>query len=193
MDEIVRRAMAKWPEVPKAFGWLKLDARGNWSVKTASGSFERISNPALVEFIGRNYECDGEGRWYFQNGPQRVYVTLAYAPFVYRLEDGLVAHTGKRAQELRGAWLDERGALVLETELGPGVLADRDLPRAVEAFVDAEGRPLDEAALAAIDAGQAWFSLGGTRVRVGKLAATDLAAKFGFITTPRPGSGEPEC
>ena len=27
MDDIVRQAMAKWPNVPDCFGWLALDAR----------------------------------------------------------------------------------------------------------------------------------------------------------------------
>ena len=29
MDEIVIRAMQKWPNVPNVFGWLKLDRRGD--------------------------------------------------------------------------------------------------------------------------------------------------------------------
>ncbi|MCD6666313.1 MAG: DUF2946 family protein, partial [Hydrogenophaga sp.] len=28
MDEIVKAAMAKWPQVPACYGWLGLDARG---------------------------------------------------------------------------------------------------------------------------------------------------------------------
>ena len=30
MDDIVKQAMAKWPNVPACWGWLGLDARGNW-------------------------------------------------------------------------------------------------------------------------------------------------------------------
>jgi hypothetical protein len=30
MDDIVKQAMAKWPNVPACHGWLGLDARGHW-------------------------------------------------------------------------------------------------------------------------------------------------------------------
>jgi len=95
MDEIVLRALLKWPNVPSVYGWLRLDRRGRWSIRmpsvpTAPGAadaaprFERIVNPAMIEFIGRNYTRDAEGRYFFQNGPQRVFVTLEYTPWIYR-------------------------------------------------------------------------------------------------------------
>ena len=85
MDQAVIRALAKWPGVPAVYGWLALDERGNWLLRGASaGGFGPIGNAALREFIGRNYARDPRGCWYFQNGPQRVYVRLACAPFVYR-------------------------------------------------------------------------------------------------------------
>jgi hypothetical protein len=206
MDEIVARAMQKWPNVPNVFGWLRLDRRGGWLVKsrqTRDGApvFERISNAAVIEFIGRNYQADERGRWYFQNGPQRVFVTLESAPYVYRLRaDGtsLEAHTGATPGVLRGAWLDERGQLLLETELGVGVLTDRDLQAAEQRMTDAAGAPLGEAAFDALasgasDAPPAFLELAGTRIRIGHLAASDLARRFGFDPAPRPAPGEPEC
>ena len=63
MDDIVLRAMQKWPDVPNVFGWLRLDRRGNWLVKSRSGEFGRIANFAVCEFIGRNYAADERGRW----------------------------------------------------------------------------------------------------------------------------------
>ena len=80
MDEIVKQGMAKWPNVPSVYGWLSLDRRGNWLIKG-----ERIANPIVADFIGRNYEHDEKGRWFFQNGPQRVFISLDYTPYVYRL------------------------------------------------------------------------------------------------------------
>ena len=77
MDDTVMRAMAKWPNVPNAYGWLALDARGRWLLKG-----ERIGNAGVVEFIGRNYAPDDRGRWFFQNGPQRVFVTIEIAPWI---------------------------------------------------------------------------------------------------------------
>ena len=80
MDEIVKQGMAKWPNVPSVYGWLGLDRRGHWLIKG-----ERIANTIVADFIGRNYERDDRGRWFFQNGPQRVFIALDYTPFVYRM------------------------------------------------------------------------------------------------------------
>ena len=110
MDEIVIRSMARWPDIPDVYGWLALDRRGNWLLKGRSGGFERIGNKAVGEFIGRNYQHDDAGRWFFQNGPQRVFVTLHGLPLVYRLEgDSVLAHTGALAQSVTALWLDDAG------------------------------------------------------------------------------------
>ena len=80
MDELVRQAMAKWPNVPHAYGWLGLGMRGDWYLRDeaaqAAGPFSGPGSSAasrgsvlqlekLVEFIGRNYLVDEQGRWYF--------------------------------------------------------------------------------------------------------------------------------
>ena len=33
MDDIVKAALAKWPNVPDCYGWLGFDARGNWYMR----------------------------------------------------------------------------------------------------------------------------------------------------------------
>src|SRR6195256_885869 len=97
MDDIVIRGMAKWPNVPAVYGWLALDRRGQWRIKG-----ELISNPTVTAFIGRNFERDERGCWFFQNGPQRVFVALDYAPLVLRVTGAegsaleFEAHTGKK-------------------------------------------------------------------------------------------------
>ncbi|HSD43161.1 MAG: DUF2946 family protein [Bacteroidota bacterium] len=203
MDEIVIRAMQKWPNVPNVFGWLKLDRRGNWLVKSRQSgagapAFERITNAAVIDFIGRNYAHDERGRWFFQNGPQRVFVTLEYTPFVYRLRDdgdSIETHTGVAATEVRSAWIDDGGMLVLETELGPGVLLDRDLPRLLDRIETASGRASEES-LAALTAGAVpdlTLELGRRRVPLSALAVGEAAARFGFDPAPAPVPGEPEC
>ena len=95
MDDIVKAALLKWPNVPDCRGWLALDARGQWYMRDdriqAAGPFpqvkgSRIQHEPLLAFLHRNYESDGRGAWYFQNGPQRVYVELEAAPWVWRLQ-----------------------------------------------------------------------------------------------------------
>jgi hypothetical protein len=198
MDEIVARAMQKWPNVPAVFGWLRLDRRGHWWVKSGGTqgvpAFERIGNSAVAAFIGRNYAPDERGRWFFQNGPQRVFVRLDYLPLVYRLEGAaLVAHTGVAAGEARAAWLDEQGSLVLDTALGAGLLSDRDLPQAANAFADAAGAPIDDDPFLNAQRGTLRLALDGVSLPVQPLLAADAPARFGFDPSPAPPPGQPDC
>src|SRR3989442_10410645 len=127
MDAVVAQAMAKWPKVPAVYGWLSLDRRGNWLIKG-----ERIGNVALREFIGRNYEADAQGRWFFQNGPQRVYVGLAYTPLVVHYEgDALVDHCGRSFLPEK-IFQDDEGSVLMHAESGIALLDDRDLARHAE-------------------------------------------------------------
>lgn len=180
MDAAVLAAMAKWPNVPAVYGWLGLTARGDWRIKG-----QPIVNEAIRDFIGRNYACDERGRWYFQNGPQRVYVALEVTPWIYRLHPiGLVAHTGARPRELRAAALLDDGRFALGTELGCGLLDDRDtgslaaaLGPSIERLIeDDEAVTLQPRALA----------LGGGACRIERLGADDLPARFGFVRVPAP-------
>jgi hypothetical protein len=153
VDEIVARSMTKWPNVPAVYGWLSLDRRGNWLIKG-----ERIGNAALREFIGRNYAADERGRWYFQNGPQRVYVSLVYTPLVVRYEgEGLVDHCG-RPFGPAVALQDDEGSVLFEGGQTVALLDDRDLAR----FADQNPSP--EA-----------------------VNRADVAARFGFVPDPQPG------
>jgi hypothetical protein len=196
MDEIVIRGMLKWPDVPAVYGWLSLDRRGSWMIKNVSGCFERIANPAVKEFIGRNYAPDAQGRWYFQNGPQRVFVALDYTPWVYRLDDageGLLAHTGAAPRSLEAVFVDDAGALLLETELGVGVLLDRDLPAFVERLDDPLGRT-PERLLEDVAAGEETRALlRGVSIRMEPVRAAEVPRLFGFAPRPTPPAGDPDC
>lgn len=143
MDDIVKQAMAKWPNVPACYGWLGLDARGRWYLRDeaaqAAGPFPQsrgalLTHEKLIEFIHRNYEPDEAGQWFFQNGPQRVFVELECAPLVWRIEDdfSVVAHTG-RAAVVRECLLDEAGRLYLACDVGFGIVHSLDIVQAAQA------------------------------------------------------------
>lgn len=127
MDAAVARAMAKWPNVPAVYGWLALDRRGNWRIKG-----ERIANEALRDYISRNYAVDERGCWYFQNGPQRVFVSLAYTPFVVHYEgDELRDHCG-RGFARREGFVDDEGSVLIAGDNAIALLDDRDLLRVAD-------------------------------------------------------------
>ncbi len=154
MDDIVKAALRKWPNVPHCFGWLALDARGDWYMRDeriqAAGAFpqpkgSRIAHDKLLAFIHRNYGCDDTGAWFFQNGPQRVYVELEAAPWVWRIapDDGVFAlhtHTGVAATA-DTAWLDEGGRLFLHSPIGLGIVHTQDMHRAADAVEAGLWRP----------------------------------------------------
>lgn len=199
MDEAVLRGMARWPDVPSVYGWLSLDRRGDWRIKG-----ERVAHRGLAEFISRNYECDEMGRWYFQNGPQRVYVKIERLPFVVRLMGGpshlFITHTGRPITHLTGLWLHCNGEVILGFDGSAGLLCDRDLDRFVALLLDSSGAPaLDTQIEAAIDAARRGTYTGLTlRLATGAhavegLAPIDLGARFGFVADPRPAPGQPEC
>lgn len=144
MDDIVRQAIAKWPNVPHCYGWLGLDARGNWYMRDdrtqAAGAFplskgSLLRHEKLIDFIHRNYDRDAQGQWFFQNGPQRVYVELEATPFVWRLgaDHGVTAHTGRPATP-RSCLLDENGRLYLDCDLGFGLVHTLDVAQAADAI-----------------------------------------------------------
>jgi hypothetical protein len=198
MDDIVKRAMAKWPDVPGAFGWLGLDRRGNWLVKG-----DRLANALIANFISRNYAQDDARRWFFQNGPQRVYVTLDYTPLVYRITSaaglGIEAHTGQRAERVERAWIDDGGIVLIETELGPGLIDDRDLDALLPCFSDARGAPLPEDAVGnAIERLQHGHSADlyfhySQVVAVAAIKAAAVPDVLGFVQTPVPSPDSAEA
>jgi hypothetical protein len=149
MDTLVLAALRKWPHVPDCYGWLGLDARGDWWMRDdavqARGHFsvakgERIAHRGLLEFIARNYAADARGCWYFQNGPQRVFVELQDAPWVWRLHRAknagappeIFGHTG-RATQAQGCYLDAQDRLYLSTPLGLGLVHSMDMHLAADA------------------------------------------------------------
>ena len=182
MDEQVLKAMARWPDVPAVFGWLRLDRRGGWHLidrgqpgfdEARDGAGSPITSPPILDFIHRNYQGDEHGRWFWQNGPQRVFVDLDVAPLVLRVfgEDGqarLVAHTGEAADTVDAGWIGPQGEILLATSLGPGVVHDLDLG----------ALQLDDSPDGAVS-----LTICGQRLALEK--AADPPAQLGFVARPR--------
>ena len=189
MDEIVKQAMAKWPNVPACYGWLGLDRRGDWYLRDdavqALGAFasgapgakgSRLEHQKLIDFIQRNYQADADGCWFFQNGPQQVFVSLDYTPLILRLASAeqLETHTGLAANTVTAAWLDEDGSLLLGCEHGVALLDDRDLAALcarLEGDLETQDAPLT-------------LNWAGSPVPVGRIAQAEVAARFGFVSEP---------
>ena len=189
MDEIVKAALAKWPNVPDCYGWLGLDARGNWYMRDdqaqAAGPFcagpepdparqaaargSLLKHDKLIDFIQRNYESDdsadssAKGQWFFQNGPQRVYVELEATPFIWRVDAApafaVEAHTGRPARVQRCV-LDEHGRVYLETDVGFGLVHTLDMMHAADAIEQGLWVPEE-------------------------LPTHDLPARFGYVRSPQ--------
>ena len=183
MDDIVKQALAKWPNVPDCYGWLGLDARGNWYMRDdaaqAAGPFGGVAgadtarnlaakgsmlrHDKLIDFIQRNYECNPQGEWFFQNGPQRVYVELEATPFVWRVDGApdfeVTAHTGQVAITQR-CIIDEHGRVYLETALGFGLVHTQDMLMAADAIERGLWVPQE-------------------------VLARDLQVRFGYVRSPQ--------
>ncbi|MBN3726515.1 DUF2946 family protein [Burkholderia sp. Ac-20379] len=185
MDEIVRQAIAKWPNVPHCTGWLLLDRRGDWRMRdeaaqAANESGTPIRHTALIAFIARNYERDAQGQWYFQNGPQRVYVELAYTPWIVRLAavDGALTLTDQAGQpfEPARAWLDDAGGVLFSDAAEPprvAALHDHDL----DLFAD-------HATLDDSGAGGCFHWRPGVDLELAAIRRDAVPAHFAFVASP---------
>ena len=193
MDELVKQAIAKWPNVPHCYGWLALDARGHWRMRDERAqqlglAGEKIVHAALLGFITRNYSHDERGCWFFQNGPQRVYVTLEATPYIARSDPalGFVLHTGAALGRPETALLCASGELILCRNDIVAQLDDRDLGSLMSAL-ELDGQPAgDEALLAWLEggAGQLTLALDGGPLAVERAEHAALAGRFHFNPTP---------
>lgn len=194
MDDIVKQAMAKWPDVPHCYGWLALDARGGWRMRDeqaqqANLPGDRLHHAALLAFINRNYAADARGCWYFQNGPQRVYVNLETTPYVARTdpEHGLVVQTGEALGPVEHAYMTPAGALLVQAGDKLAQVDDRDVAQLLAAM-EMDGAPVDDDALLTwleTGKGSVTLNLGSVRLNVERLSGADLGQRFGFVAIPQ--------
>lgn len=141
-DPEVRAALARWPNVPAVSGWLSLTPRGEWrfhaqGLANAGGPGEPITHPGIVAFLGRNYACTPDGRWFCQNGPQRAFVTLADSPWVLKLDAHLQPrlHGGQVPKPPKAWVVDEHGSLYAMLPEGLARVHDQDLAALCEQFL----------------------------------------------------------
>ncbi|MVW77461.1 DUF2946 family protein [Bordetella sp. 02P26C-1] len=199
MDPIVKQALARWPNVPAVYGWLSLDERGRWQIHEQGdacdgGPGESITSPQILGFINRNYACDEQGRWFFQNGPQRVYVRLDAAPYILRVADtdaNLITHTGKAVSRIDGWWLDEDGRVYAQTDLGGGLVDSHDVERVLSDIkIAVDGSALfdvladDSTQLANAQLHYAHYR--EPALWHGEVARATLPDVLGFVANPRP-------
>ena len=93
--------------------------------------------------------------------------------------------------------MDEAGNLLLVTEHGPGLLLDRDLPRALEALSYADGHALDEERLLALieegeDPAGVYFNTGGASLPLVLIRSNEAPQRLGYVREPQPPAGRPE-
>lgn len=202
MDEQVLRSLIKWPNVPHCFGWLALDRRGQWRMRDEYAQANQlpgnvIQHTALNEFIARNYAHDSLGRYFFQNGPQRVFVTLDATPSIARMipsESGqhLLTQCGAEMKP-HSALSDEKGniyitGLILQSHsdqidgmaftktesLSVALLHDHDLD------LFSEQSKVQEDACSFRGSWQ-W---GGKDLPIEPIHSTELSQRFHFIKAP---------
>jgi hypothetical protein len=195
MDEIVKQAMAKWPNVPHCYGWLGLDARGAWRMRDERAQHsgepgDKVTQAALLGFINRNYAVDPQGCWYFQNGPQRVYLNLEATPYIARTDpqQGLLLHTGEAFGPLERAFMTEYGELILQGGGKVAQLDDRDVAQLLAAL-EMDGAPVDDEALMAWlggAPGALTLRHRGQLVAIEPIARDAVPERFGFRRLPAP-------
>ena len=193
MDEIVKQAMAKWPSVPHCYGWLALDARGAFRMRDEAAQQAKlpgdiIRHSALLAFIYRNYTHDERGAWFFQNGPQRVYVDLEATPFIARTDPvhQFVLHDGEVMSAIDEVCLTEQGQLVLSNGRQIATLDDRDLAQCLP-LLKIQGRVIDDEQLMqwlASPTDDLSLRMLKRDVPVRWVNSDRLASSFGFIRRP---------
>jgi hypothetical protein len=175
-------AIGKWPNVPACYDWLSLDRRGDWRLQG-----ERVSHHGFVALLNRQYGVDDRGCWFVQNGPQRVFVELAYTPWVFRRDgDAFVSHTGESGGEIKAIYLDEEGSILLETSLGIGLLNDRDLPSFLDQCRQGGNAAVSEENWLKMMSCEGPADINWGLFPVQTIHRNDVAERFNFQPNPRP-------
>lgn len=192
MDEQVIRSMLKWPDVPDCFGWLALDRRGQWRMRNEYAQLHHlpgtpIEHTGLKEYISRNYTHDALGRYYFQNGPQKVFVTLDSCPWVVRMQPSSNYPNAFTLVTQCGSLLDPHGAL--SDEAGNiyivGTVAE-DQAISVALLHDHDLTPFSEQSAIEEDACsyRGSWKWGDKKLPIDPITSSQLSSRYHFVKTP---------
>jgi hypothetical protein len=207
MDQGIAQSLVKWPNIPHCFGWLALDRRGAWRMRDDYAQAhglpgDVIKHAALNAFIARNYASDADGRYFFQNGPQRVYVNLDATPWIVRMmptgnaEDPWQFQTqSDSVLTPTTAFLDEAGRILIEGRLtqticnGAATNQFNEIERLSIALLhdhDIEifsGLSTLSNATCALEGSWRWH---GHDLKLEPIASAELESRFQFQTHPHP-------
>jgi hypothetical protein len=192
----------KWPNVPDVYNWLELDNRGNWCIKN-----EKISHKGLIKFINDHYSSDDKGRWFFQNGPQRVFVKLHSTPFILSiaLNNDVIyfkTQTNQVIQQIEQFWLDNNGRLLLSWGQYLGLLSDRDLLMMSDYIVPVNANGQQEFdQISDLDIPSSFsenkipfnLKLNNRLYDIRPIRERDFSRLFNFEPNPAPPVGSPDC
>jgi hypothetical protein len=205
MDESVAQSLIKWPNVPHCFGWLALDRRGAWRMRDDYAQDhglpgDAIKHETLNAFIARNYASDTDGRYFFQNGPQRVYVNLDATPWVVRMmPTGNTDHPWQFQTQCDSvltpttAFLDEAGHVLIEGKLTQTVWSTANQFSEIERLSIALLHDHDieiflglsslSKATCALEGSWQWH---GHDLKLEPITTTEVQSRFQFQTHPHP-------
>mgnify|MGYP002654820398 CR=1 FL=1 len=204
MDQGIAQSLVKWPNVPHCFGWLALDRRGAWRMRDDYAQNnglpgDVIKHAALNAFIARNYASDVDGRYFFQNGPQRVYVNLDATPWVVRMmPTGNADHPWQFQTQCDSvltpttAFLDEAGHILIEGKLTQTICSGTNQFSETERLSIAllhdhdielfSGLTTLSNAACALEGSWQWH---GHDLKLEPIASTEVARRFQFQTQPQ--------
>jgi len=202
MDEQVLRSLVKWPNVPDCYGWLALDRRGQWRMRDEFTQQNHlpgqvIVHQALNEFICRNYARDSHGRYFFQNGPQRVFITLDATPWIVRIipsDKGIQLLTQcQNSLEPTAALSDENGNIYIVGKVTQTIYEDSDRGKfsiqeseSIALLHDHDLDLFSELASLREEAcsfGGSW-NWHGQQLPLDPIHSSELAARFHYIAKP---------
>jgi hypothetical protein len=147
-----------------------------------------IRHESLLNFIYRNYDCDTRGAWYFQNGPQRVYVELEATPFIARTDPelGFVLHDRTPMHDIDQLFMTNSGQLIIQSHQKIAMLDPNDLAHCLAMLYVENHAIADEDLLKWLIAPNQslQMKLGKQFINVEWVDSNQLQKRFGFIAHP---------